>query len=249
MEIQDEWSYYRNIEPDDVIYKVIPLKYIIDMYRHHHILIQNVQKWEDVYENYFLKQNLYVGDTKVDSVDVQQCFYGMSWSRLPESDAMWRIYSPFDKHEEHPENIGVCVSTTARKLLHCFWGKLFDSPAIVGKVEYKSQEDIERYLHQLGILGVHVGEEIRISLFTKREEFRHETEARIIITIPQDIPNKQESYFVDFEPIDLFDCFVLDPRINSNQEAHIRLSLESVGIIDNVYKSLLYTFNPIDIHI
>lgn len=80
------------------------------MFREKEMLFSRVNEWQDVYENYLLKQNLVVKNVgSVSTQDVMDRCYGQSWTLLEESDAMWRIYSD--------DMNSVKVTTTAEKLM------------------------------------------------------------------------------------------------------------------------------------
>lgn len=242
-------DFLTGVEPDEKLYKIIKLKYVLMMFRNFQIRINNVRTWEDVYENYFLKQNLYFQGKRIDSKDVEGSYFGMSWSLLSESDAMWRIYSKAGTDFVDIDSVGIKVETTAYKLLTTFFKRVYNSPAFIYKVDYRSQEEIEGHLAY--VKSANVGEEIRRSLFTKREEFSHESEARVIVGIDT-TPSVENMEYCDvgFDPYDMFDGFVIDPRVTPEQEEQIRNLLHEAGVQDDkVSKSQLYTFHAHDIEL
>ena len=84
---------------NEPIYKYIPLKYLLKMLQSANLYVGKVEQWEDVYENFFLKQHFVYNGQKerlvMDDI-VRKCFsgiFGQSWTSCRSSDAMWRIYS------------------------------------------------------------------------------------------------------------------------------------------------------------
>lgn len=248
MAIPDSITYVKGIELEDPIYKYLPLAYVLNMYDSKKIRISNVLEWEDVYENYFLKQNLQCKGQPIDTKNAKECFFGMSWTAREESDAMWRIYSNYAKGLDNVSAIAVRVKSTVRKLLETFWGEAYDAPALIYKVKYDTQNNIEQHLQHLAKSGnlVDQGEEIRKGLYTKRIEFQHEEEVRAIIGVDMKYLNEYCKYIeIQFTPDNLFEEFIIDPRVTHEQEAWIWERLLSVGINKNrISKSQLYAFTP-----
>lgn len=236
-------NFLNHLTRETPIYKYIPLRYIGAMQRDRRLIFGAVNNWEDVYENYFLKQNFLTADgMQVDSTCVSKNIYGQSWTKCEESDAMWRIYSS-DKRT-------IKVRTTAEKLMDV----LYDddrcmADTYIAKVDYQPQHIIEeeyRNLEQERIPvssfggGNGINNFIKESLITKRIEFAHEEEVRIIkmASMNESAPEYIE---MPFDPDSFFEEFVIDPRVSEQEEMEIRKSLVEAGIdLDKIRKSSLY---------
>ena len=123
------------------------------------------------------------------------------------------------------------------------WGKIYNSPALIGPIEYKSKEEIIAHLQDSEHLD-DVKEELLGSLFTKRTEFEHEKEARIIIGVDNEVLRDYQRYIdVPFDPLALFNSFMIDPRESRKNETIIRAILTQMGVPEErISKSQLYTF-------
>lgn len=236
--------FLNNLKPETPIYKYIPLKYVAEMFRSKKMRFNRMSEWEDVYENYFLKQRLVhkYSENLIDTQDVIDSCYGQSWSKLPETDSMWRIYS---KNKD-----AIKVKTTAEKLFNIVCKSETDSAnVIMANVNYRTQEDIDdefdkieksnMSLSQIGNLQNF----IRESLITKRSEFIHEEEVRIVKMLEVQ-PNKNHTAFIeaDFKPEDFFEELTIDPRADRIDEDNSRDLLLHVGANPSkIKKSNLYT--------
>ena len=242
MAIPEEEKYLKGVNRQTKLYKIIPLKHILSMLVNNIIRVSNVMKWEDIYENYFLKQQFTLEGKIVDVRTVANNYFGMCWTLNEETDAMWRIYSLCGSSFTDLDNVGIRVETTASQLLNALWGKIYDSPATVGIVEYRTRDSIDGHIAHLE--RPNINNEITNSLFTKRQEFEHENEARIIIGVGTDVLSDFREFFdVDFNPYELFNSFMIDPRATTDQEEEIKKLLFERGVNDGILsKSNLYTF-------
>lgn len=249
MAIPYEKEYLYRIEPEDKIYKFIPLKYVKTMLEKGTIRISNVMEWEDIYENFFLKQNFFLNGKPVDVREVANNNFGMSWTLNQETDAMWRIYSKCGRDFCNMDNVAIRVETTASKLLNTFWGKVYDSPAFVEEIDYVPQELIDITMKNGRCTDI--SSETMASLRTKRKEFEHEKEVRLIISVGTDKLQERIPYVdIQFSPLELFESFMIDPRATEEQEREIREVLTLRGVPEElVSKSRLYYFEPHDINI
>ena len=249
----DDSLYLEGIAPGIPIYKYIPLKYIINMYITKRIVVNSVTNWEDVYENYFLKQNLLLNGKPINTDEVCTNTYGMSWTSLKENDAMWRIYSNYGKGLGDIYDIALRVSTTPKNLYDALSRKEGGRIVHIYKVKYQQQGDIDNHLEQLAKAGEYVDreKEIRESIKTKRAEFTHEQEVRAIIGVDSchdDI--NPSSLYIQFEPNDLFHNFVMDPRVTPEQEHEIKSLLVCLGIdLKKISKSQLYNMQKYNIEL
>lgn len=115
--ISDEESRVQEtFSPDEVLYRVLPLKYFFDMVKNKRLYFVDVALWEDTFE--CLGDNSKI---KVDSGEIVEApqfkgaIYGSCWTKDEENDAMWRIYSP----NKDGIRIGVKGERIVEILKHC----------------------------------------------------------------------------------------------------------------------------------
>lgn len=228
------------------IYKYIPLKYVITMLCNKKLHVKKVKSWDDPYENFLLKQKFLYGDKYIIATDdVTNAIYGMSWTSLSESDAMWRIYST---NLNNLNDIAIKIKTTAQKLFEAVYiSEDCSSTTSIGSVEYKKIEDITKWMETLNISTVDdIGKNIVPSLYMKRIPFSHEKEVRIIINKVEDLGDYIE---YDITPESMFDEFVIDPRVDNNNFNKIINCLTPYIMPCKISRSSLYGFTPSEIQI
>lgn len=194
--------------------------------------VYNINTWEDVYENFISKEDWYWDGNKS---DMGLEYFGQSWTLLPESDAMWRIYSkPTDCLT------AIKVRTTVGKLI-CAETLPFSR---VYPVVYMSEEEINSWLAEntpmnTKVLGCLLSE----AMYIKREPFNHEKEVRLIIHNPE---NKEYSELSIESPDDFFEEYVIDPRLDKTEVECITQLLITVGASpQKIWQSSLYSFSPV----
>lgn len=212
------------------------------------LFIDRVESWEDKYENFFLKERFYSRSLNafIHTDDVAHAVFGQSWTLLPESDALWRIYSS-DKQ-------GIRIKTTSNKL---FSAMMVDDECIAdtwfGKVEYGSLDEINDFIkRECETDGPHIWQQLMpYSQFMKRTEFAHEKEFRVIKMLEsKEAANfrnhKRLAYKV--EPDSFIDSYLLDPRLSDDEFVRLKTELVGLGIRpDKISRSQLYDFSPIQI--
>lgn len=233
----------------DYIYKYMPLKYVISTIKNNELCIGKVKTWDDVYENFFLKEDFILPDGKIIQIDPieQERIYGMCWTTLRESDAMWRIYS---SNSKSINDVAIRIRTSVDRLFDAVYtSDACSKTTYIGNVKYIYKSELKKWLQGLDIrtandLMSHVVE----SMFLKRKPFSHERETRIIILEDNDCGNLLK-YKINFNI--LFDEFVIDPLItDSNKINAIAKKLLNAGVtLKKVKQSTLYTFYPTKVHL
>lgn len=235
-----------DISEDTPIYKIMEFEYAYTMLKEGNLRVGKIQKWEDPFENFLLKQNFWYKtengeQNEYDIHEISELLYGQSWSLKEESDAMWRIYSP--------NKTSVRLKTTIKKLFDSIYtNDACAHTTFIGVVEYSSEDSFQNYLNKLeenGISGWSLGSVHNMAnpLLNKRDTFEHEKEVRILYIAPQEY--KEQCLTTDFitYPIDVNDvideiCF--DPRISNDlYEAHL-VALKGIGYNNSIIKSSLY---------
>ena len=115
-----------------------------------------VSSWEDVYENWFLKEKMVLpSGEKGSAMDLIPGVFGQSWTLQEESDAMWRIYSKVDKKQpdDYLDDTAVRIKTTGRKLFDVIYTDDKDyNTSYIGTVSYLSQDDFLKMQNSLSPL-------------------------------------------------------------------------------------------------
>ena len=242
-------NFYRadhSISEDTPIYKIMEFEYAYTMLKEGILRVGKIQKWEDPFENFLLKQNFWRKrengeQQEFDIHEISELLYGQSWSLIEESDALWRIYSP--------NKTSVRIKTTIKKLYDSI--NTHDDCAhttFIGIVEYSSEDTFQKYLDKLKDNGISVWElgsarNMANPLFNKRDTFEHEKEVRILYIAQLD--DKEKCLTTDFiqYSIDInnvIDEICFDPRISNDlYEAH-SLAIKEIGYHNSIMKSPLY---------
>jgi hypothetical protein len=117
---------------DCPIYRIYTYERFKDMITTKTNGLVNPAKWDDPFENFFLKQNAITSNGKLVSLaSLYDSWYGQCWTKHRDNDAMWRIYSP--------NKDGIRVATTIRKLFSGFYDvsdKFANMKFLIGTVEY-----------------------------------------------------------------------------------------------------------------
>lgn len=221
------------------IYKFMPLKYTLSMVQNNQLTINRISSWSDVYENYMLKQDYSLQDgTPIDVINQTAGIYGQCWTYLPESDAMWRIYSPsFDT---------IRIKTTVEKLYDALYQTDYNmADTYIGLVKYELQVDIDNNVRSLSPISSNdFLKEVIKGAFVKRMEFEHEKEVRIVRMLDSQKTLLSGAILQFPIPADFIDEFCIDPRADDDLVADLTSQLTSLGIPANkICKSQLYQFN------
>lgn len=227
------------VDEDTPIYKYMPLRYTLAMIQNRQLVLNRINTWEDVYENYILKQDYELQDgTHVDVINQTDGIFGQSWTVKPDSDAMWRIYSQ--------NKDAIRIKTTV--------GKLFDTLYVtnrnmadtyIGRVLYQDQAQIDADVQSLSPMSP--GDFLHsmvIGAFVKRIEFNHEEEVRIVrIMDSLDTFLADDLLYFNIRE-DFIEELCIDLRVDIATENDIRTQLVAAGAPANiVVKSQLYSFN------
>lgn len=178
-----------NDKQGHVIYKYIPLKYLVSLLKSKKMRFNKVTSWEDPYENFLQRQSfLNTAGEKINIENMFATYYGQCWTLLNESDAMWRIYSV--KTEDLKKNDNIIDETAIKikiesSLLEREINKSISDndywELCCKDVKYTDEDEIDNALNHLPLDDYRVQELFMKSLFVKRKAFDHEREFRIII--------------------------------------------------------------------
>lgn len=244
-----------SLDLDAPIYKYIPFKYLKLMIQNSNLYFGRVSSWEDVYENWFLKEQMVLpSGEKGSAKELIPGVFGQSWTLQEESDAMWRIYSRLDRTlHDYLDDTAVRIKTTARKLYNVIYANDEDfNTSYIGAVKYLSQNDFLKMQDSLSPLNpLDLSEVFVMSYFFKRAPFEHEKEVRpILIYSPkhENFGKDGVSFDIDFD--NLIDEMVTDPRLTPDEYRTVRGQLIGLGAkSDKVRNSELYNIPPHTIHL
>lgn len=244
-----------NLDLDTPIYKYIPFKYLKLMIQNSNLYFGKVSSWEDVYENWFLKEQMVLPTGEKGSAkELIPGVFGQSWTLQEESDAMWRIYSKLDRTQhDYLDDTAVRIKTTARKIYNVIYANDEDFyTSYIGAVKYLSQDDFLNMQDSLSPFNpLDLSEVFVKSYFLKRTPFEHEREVRpILIYSPkhENFGKDGVSFDIDFD--NLIDEMVTDPRLTPDEYRTVRGQLIGLGAkSDKVRNSELYNIPSHIIHL
>lgn len=134
------------------VFRYMQYQHFLDWVRTGLYRISNICKWEDPYENYLLKCPL-LDRFGLRISKIVLPLYGQCWTTLPESDAMWRIYSKISRGQANDTvdscEIGVRIKTTAERLQKLPSIITGFNRGHIGPVKYINQTVIDRNLQSL----------------------------------------------------------------------------------------------------
>lgn len=252
----DEYFKGQNVvelDLDTVVYKYIPLKYLRLMIQNRTLFMGKVGDWEDVYENWFLKETIELESGEIGTAtNLIPGVYGQSWTKEEESDAMWRIYSkienPKDGSKGYLEEVAIRIKTTARKIYDVIYTEDADmATTYIGSVWYLTDEVFREMQDSLSPLSpLDLNQVFAMSYFFKRKPFEHEKEVRHIVILPSDDKNfGTDGLSYSIEPDNFIEEMVADPRLSLEEYNYVRGSLIAMGVwADRIRQSKLYYIEP-----
>lgn len=244
--------------PNMPVFRYMKYQHFLDWVKTGQYWISNICRWEDPYENYLLKCPLLDKfGQRISKIGLPR--YGQCWTMLPESDAMWRIYSEVSRGQAddtlESSGIGVRIKTTAERLQKI--------PSIItgfnlghiGPVKYTKQTDIERNMRRLQLKNTkEYWDACDKALFEKRVEFSHEQEFRFVFSCnfnrdPLDMDYCYPDYIEgQITPQELIEEVTFDPRIPISEFQAKQKELIEMGFPEmKTNRSVLYDFNRHDI--
>ncbi|HTV47238.1 MAG TPA: DUF2971 domain-containing protein [Phycisphaerae bacterium] len=225
---------------DVPIYRVFKKFWLTETIQRKQLTLQRPAKWHDPFENYLRSRRVVFYGQSVTIEGFTRRLYGQCWSLCEESDAMWRIYSPYK------ESDGVKVKTTARKLFNVLLNIKQTDAALryfIGKVDYLEEDELERYFSDADIFKAHLmdatGTGPVVALLKKRKEFEHEKEVRLLYQDAGGEPNGDRKLF-PIDPNELFEELVFDPRISEVACAQWKAEFTALGFTNPMHQSGFY---------
>ena len=223
---------------DQKIYRIYPLLRAIDLFSDNKNALIKPHMWDDPFENFFLAAKVFDGSDEVDISSVQQSWFGQCWTTVPESDAMWRIYSP--------NKDSVRISSTIRKVFSSIYDVTDPYAALsqfIGRVEYAEIDQITSICKTMNFRDLAHGggnRDFAKTLLIKRKEFEHEHEVRLLYS---DVAGKYRSanhVLFDFDTLSLVEEVMFDPRLDMRIVAAYSDLITSNGFKGDVSRSHFY---------
>lgn len=224
------------IKENTKIYRIFPRKRFLQLFQENRNALVLPTKWEDPFENVFLKADVVSATGEKGRFDFHDDVYGQCWTLEAASDAMWQIYSR--------EKDSVRVRTTVGKLLaslcdlHTEWAHV---SCFIGRVEYLTEAKLRTFGRTV-FKTFPPSEAVARSLLVKRRAYRHENEVRIICIQPSDTKHLNGVYSYDLEPRNVIDQVMVDGRVAHSDFLPFKRQVMAVtGLSESrVKRSLLY---------
>lgn len=230
---------YIRITPDTIIYRVFKIRRLLDIFKTNKLTLVKPKKWDDPFDNFMMRCVAVNSDTgtEFDLSGVFEIFYGQCWTLNPETDSMWRIYSP--------KKDGVKVKSVAHKIFSVIYDtsdKFANLSCHIGKVEYKKIDEIVKTLQSEKFFKDFINGKITAEnlVLIKREEFKHEHEVRILYASTTKYKPSRKTAKFTVNPNDLFDQIVLDPRMKLTDVEKYTNSLRALGFTKEITQSEIY---------
>lgn len=228
------------VDGKKIVYRYISFDSLLQMLTEESIILVQTSFWEDVYENFILKENYYNRRGKrINSEWLSKMFLGQCWTGKKSSDAMWRIYSPDRK--------GLRIRTRISKLMDVVKR---EESCFFGQVEYLPQSKIEEDLASLnGNISMDQLSYLMLeSQFIKRNSFSHESEYRIIKMRGWTQEETEPIMKIPIDPYSFIENVYFDPRADiSYVERCKTILIKSFNYpVSRIKQSNLYSFKPLE---
>lgn len=231
--------YNGDVNADTNLYRYISLSQFISFIELEQIYLTNITKWEDTWEapmrNIPTKSS--TGKLEKPLFRLEDTLYAQCWSKLKDSDALWRIYCK--------KNDGIMLKTSAKKfeLIEGF------RKAFLAEVIYFKENDLMQQ-----IMKLESGTEYRAigGACLKRDSFTHESEVRFIVCQQDHFDNFKfgcEKLNFKVNVFDFIEDIYIDPRsdnwfVESIKEYCKRRGFNIIPKKSDLYSNNIYEKNP-----
>jgi hypothetical protein len=232
--------FIQRINPNTPIYRIFTLERGLETIIGKKLTLVRPSLWDDPYENALYQTPIQTDKGENISVEpLRDCLYAQCWTEDGNSDALWRIYSPYKN--------GFRATTTVGKLLKAISEKqavpVRKCDCFIGKVNYCHQEIVEELFSRIDISDFTDSTGLRPIKFLliKRNAFQHEREVRIAYCHPESNANPHGNFkSFDIDSNTLFERLLFDPRINDTDFAGLKDQIRQRGYTGEIGKSTLY---------
>ncbi|GAB1443366.1 hypothetical protein MASR2M39_22060 [Ignavibacteriales bacterium] len=216
-------NFRTQIEADTPVYRVIPIKRLLDLIQDKTNVLVHPSMWDDPYENFLLKSKFKWNGFNIDVSNLRDRVFGQCWTlNSQETDALWRIYSP--------EKDGVRLKSSIKQVFAPLVAQNNDwyISAYFGKVRYFNQERMKKVMQNYVLeslnFGLTNGIDIIYSLMSKREAFKHEKEVRLVYRGTPNRSDKLHGYSIN--PQKFIHELLFDPRIDEQDYQNYKEQLQ-----------------------
>lgn len=219
------------LRPETKLYRYISLESFMSLVEKQALTLTRVNWWDDTWEAVLAKVPTLGNDGTLETrlYSYHERLYGQCWSLTPESDALWRIYSP--------SRTGIRISTSVHKF-NLIQGT---HRGYLGKVIYfGSKQDLLKKAK--GVVGSNMWAEV---LF-KRRAFAHEREVRFLThgDFLREYQSNPTHVNVPIDPVAFLEGITLDPRADDWYVDVIASYCSRAGLEAKPVKSSLYGADP-----
>jgi hypothetical protein len=221
---------------DTPIYRFLTFSALMTILEEKRMPLRKIIKWDDPWE---LPARYLVGIDVFKEKEQEYKVFGNCWTKEPESDALWRIYSQDCK--------GVCISSTVGMLKKTVIKNHPNISACIAEITYDS---VENYLLN-DLFGKQYSDKYPqpyLDACIKRQAFTHEQEIRFMVHAKEILAPTPD--FFTLEKIDhrfLIKEIIFDPRVDEWYFNTMSKYLSRYKI--SVRKSPLYTTGKLDVKI
>lgn len=224
------------------IYRIVTIERLLEMFDSKVNTLVKPYLWDDPFENCICASPFRTKSGKIYKFPLRDRGYGQCWSLKSESDAMWRIYAR--------QKDGVKIQTTIRKLyislIYAPTKNLPHMACYIGKVEYYTQEELERLVNDPEKMREVMNSDNSINkgqartLLIKRKQFEHESEVRLIYLDPG---NRGGSDIFQYpcDPYTLIKGISFHPRMDLARFESYKSALVLKGYQGKIDQSKLYS--------
>ncbi len=220
------------------IYRFTTIDRVCQLFVQRKNILVSPSKWDDPFENMLSRLIVQQGDGQNFKHPLRNRVYAQCWTLTEETDATWRIYVP--------RGNGVRMKTTVSKLHKSLWddrGAQAKQACYIGKVDYKTEEEIEELFSDKTWILNHLfgsGPDGPVdSLLFKRMAFQPEHEIRLIF-LDFSYEGKNHLFEYKIDPSDIILDITFDPRVDDSVYETYSSILRQVGYNGKITKSTLY---------
>jgi len=218
------------------IYRFVTFPSLMTLLETQKMPLRKITKWDDPWE---LPARHFTDE--IDSKKREEGYkvFGNCWSRISESDALWRIYSQDCK--------GICISSTVGMLKKTIIKRYPKIAACIAEITYDS---VENYLLD-DLFGKKYSEKYPqpyLGACIKRTAFSHEQEIRFMIHAQDLLAPTPDLFILDnIDYRSLIKEIIFDPRVENWYFDTMSKYLDKYKISSR--KSPLYTTGKLDVKI
>lgn len=215
------------------IYRILSFDHLAEWFESKKFVLLSPSKWEDPFEKY-LMEKIFPDKEKLSYEKGRM--YGLCFSKVGISDALWKIYSP--------NQFGIRIKTSPLLLANAIntAPSLAAGRTYIGPVNYFPTKKIkdEAKTLKLRIENKRETDDVANIMLLKRNAFSHEKEIRII-HITHDNGPRSEMLQFDIDPHSVIKSIVIDPRATEQRvKALTKYFKELCGYKGSITQSTLH---------